>query len=63
MMFTGGATEQPMPSFLGSLDVLDLSKPSNPSKAEALHDMGSGDCSGAIKVLRDLDEMIRQEFG
>lgn len=63
MMLTATTTEQPRTSFRGPLDGLEASQPSNQTTAEVLQGLGSGDGSGAIKVLRDLDEMIRQEFG
>jgi hypothetical protein len=62
-MLSGDATEQPSPYFRGQLDGLDSSRSSNQAIGEGLRAKGSGDWCCAIKVLRNLDEMIRQEFG
>lgn len=63
MMLTGDAGREPLPLFRAAFDGLVASKPSNQGTGEELRNLGSGDSSGAIKVLLDLDEMIRQEFG
>lgn len=54
-MLTGVATEQPRTSFRGPLDGLASSQPSDQARVEVLRNLGSGDGSGATKVLRNLD--------
>jgi hypothetical protein len=62
-MPTGNATEPSRTSFRGPSPRLAAAQPSNQASGEVLRDLGSVDNSGAIKILLDLEVMIRQEFG
>lgn len=61
-MVTGNAAEPPRTSFRGQSPRL-AAQPSNQAGGEVLRDPGSGEGSGAGKVLRELDAMLRREFG
>lgn len=61
-MLPGNAKQQPIPPFSGQSPRLAAAQPSNQACGESLREQIAGDGSGAIKVLLDLDDMLRQEF-